>query len=88
MADVPAHYAFPHAGAGESAAWTCWPNAFDPVTKRRIGLLGLAPDVRCLEIGGGRGSIARWLARMSPHKARSRSRTWRPASCQDWRCRI
>lgn len=33
----------------------------DPVTKRRIERLGLAPDVRCLEVGGGRGSIARWL---------------------------
>jgi SAM-dependent methyltransferase len=28
---------------------------------RRIGQLGLCPAVRCLEIGGGRGSIARWL---------------------------
>ena len=31
------------------------------MTRRRIGRLGLAPDVRCLEVGGGRGSIARWL---------------------------
>ena len=28
---------------------------------RRIVRLGLAPGIRCLEIGGGRGSIALWL---------------------------
>jgi trans-aconitate methyltransferase len=39
-----------------------WPAArLDPVTKRRIGRLGLAPDVYCPEVGGGRGSIASWL---------------------------
>jgi SAM-dependent methyltransferase len=61
MADAPAHYAFPHAGADESRRLDLLAERLDPVTKRRIGRLGLAPDVRCLEIGGGRGSIARWL---------------------------
>ena len=28
---------------------------------RRIKALDLAPGARCLEAGGGRGSIARWL---------------------------
>jgi ubiquinone/menaquinone biosynthesis C-methylase UbiE len=61
MADVPARYAFPHTAADERRRLDLFAGRLDPVTKRRIGLLGLAPDVRCLEIGGGRGSIARWL---------------------------
>jgi SAM-dependent methyltransferase len=34
----------------------------DPATKRRIEALGIGPGSRCLEVGAGRGSIARWLA--------------------------
>jgi hypothetical protein len=48
-------------GAGESRRLDLLAERLDPVTKRRIGLLGLAPGVRCLEIGAGRGSVARWL---------------------------
>ena len=40
----------------------------DPLTKRRIEQLHLAREARCLEIGGGRGSITRWLAdRVGPN---------------------
>ena len=55
-------YAFPHTNTGESRRLDLFAERLDPVTKRRIGQLGLGPAVRCLEIGGGRGSIARWLA--------------------------
>jgi SAM-dependent methyltransferase len=34
----------------------------DSFTTTMLGRAGLAPDWRCLEIGAGRGSIARWLA--------------------------
>jgi SAM-dependent methyltransferase len=34
----------------------------DPTTRTRIEELGVGPGSRCLEIGAGRGSIARWLA--------------------------
>ncbi len=34
---------------------------FGPVTMRRIELLSFACGVRCLEIRGGLGLIARWL---------------------------
>jgi SAM-dependent methyltransferase len=34
----------------------------DPSTRRRIERLGIGPGSRCLEIGAGRGSVARWLA--------------------------
>lgn len=33
-------------------------------------MLSLAPGVRCLEIGGGRGSIARWLCEYVGPKGR------------------
>lgn len=34
----------------------------DSTTRRHIEQLGIGPGSRCLEIGAGRGSIARWLA--------------------------
>ena len=61
VTQTPAGYAFPHANDGESRRLDLFAEHLDPVTKRRIGRLGLSPAVRCLEIGGGRGSIARWL---------------------------
>jgi len=54
---MTAGYAFPHATAGESRRLHLLAERLDPVTKRRIGQLGLGPAVRCLEIGGGRGSM-------------------------------
>ena len=35
---------------------------FDAATRRVIDGVGLAPGWRCLEVGGGGGSVARWLA--------------------------
>lgn len=37
-------------------------SCYDPITQSHIQQLGLAHDVTCLEVGAGRGSIARWLA--------------------------
>lgn len=34
---------------------------WDPMTTRRLVALGVGPGARCLEIGGGGGSIAAWL---------------------------
>jgi ubiquinone/menaquinone biosynthesis C-methylase UbiE len=34
----------------------------DPITHRRISGLGFGPGWHCLEIGGGGGSVARWLS--------------------------
>ena len=36
---------------------------FDPGTIRHLEALGVSPGWRCLEIGGGGGSIAEWLCR-------------------------
>jgi SAM-dependent methyltransferase len=42
-------------------------SARDPGTIRRLDELGVAAGWRCLEVGAGRGSIARWLAeRVTP----------------------
>ena len=34
---------------------------WDNITRRRIRALGIQPGWRCLEVGAGSGSIARWL---------------------------
>jgi SAM-dependent methyltransferase len=61
MADAAADYAFPHTGTEERRRLDLFAERLDPLTRRRIGLLGLGPGARCLEVGGGRGSVARWL---------------------------
>src|SRR5215471_7906132 len=35
---------------------------FDPATFRYLAALGLQPGWSCLEVGGGGGSVARWMA--------------------------
>jgi trans-aconitate methyltransferase len=61
MTDDAAHYAFPHSATAERRRLELLEERLDPLTQRRIKALGLAPGARCLEIGGGHGSIARWL---------------------------
>lgn len=34
---------------------------FDPATKRRLERIGIGPGRRCLELGPGGGSVARWM---------------------------
>ncbi|GAA2779455.1 methyltransferase domain-containing protein [Streptomyces rameus] len=34
---------------------------YDPVTTRRLRALGVGPGSRCLEVGAGTGTVARWL---------------------------
>jgi SAM-dependent methyltransferase len=55
-------YAFPHSDENEARRLALLEQRLDPLTKRRIGSLGLGMGSRCLEIGGGRGSITRWLS--------------------------
>src|ERR1700740_2592078 len=35
---------------------------YDPGTFRRLGMFGPLAGARCLEVGAGAGSVARWLA--------------------------
>ena len=60
MTDAARHYAFPHGGADERRRLELFAERLDPLTVRRI-TLDLAPGAQCLKVGGGRGSIARWL---------------------------
>ncbi|GAA3804745.1 methyltransferase domain-containing protein [Streptomyces coacervatus] len=47
----------PQASGRFSALETC----YDPVSRRQLELTGLAPGWRCLEVGGGGGSLGDWL---------------------------
>lgn len=61
-------YAFPHAAADESRRLQLFQQRLDPLTMRRVERLDIAAGAACLEIGGGRGSITRWLAeRVGPN---------------------
>jgi 2-polyprenyl-3-methyl-5-hydroxy-6-metoxy-1,4-benzoquinol methylase len=55
-------YAFPHSDADESRRLGLLEQRLDPLTIRRIERLGIGRGSRCLEIGGGHGSITRWLS--------------------------
>ena len=55
-------YAFPHSARDESRRLQLLEQHLDPLTKQRIQRLGVGQGTRCLEIGGGRGSITRWLS--------------------------
>jgi SAM-dependent methyltransferase len=55
-------YAFPHSHQDESRRLQLFEQRLDPLTKRRIQRLGVGAGARCLEIGGGRGSVTRWLS--------------------------
>lgn len=61
MAEAP-HYAFPHRADDESRRLELFEQRLDPLTIRRIERLGVGRGARCLEIGGGRASITRWLS--------------------------
>ena len=55
-------YAFPHSAEDESRRLQLLEQRLDPLTKRRIQRLGVTKGASCPEIGGGRGSITRWLS--------------------------
>jgi SAM-dependent methyltransferase len=57
-------YAFPHTDADERRRLELLQERLDPITIRRIACLELSDGADCLEIGGGRGSIARHLCEL------------------------
>jgi SAM-dependent methyltransferase len=61
MTESAPDYAFPHVAADESRRLQLFEQRLDPLTIRRIERLGLTPGARCLEVGGGHGSMTRWL---------------------------
>lgn len=56
------HYAFKHSAADEPRRLELFQTRLDPLTIRRIKRLGIGQGASCLEIGGGHGSITRWLS--------------------------
>ncbi len=63
MMDPARGYAFPHANAQESRRLELLEQRLDPITTRRLERFGLPSGARCLDVGAGGGSIARWLCR-------------------------
>jgi len=61
MVRTAAPYAFPHSGDREERRLELLEQRLDPLTIRRIERLGLSRGARCLEVGAGHGSVARWL---------------------------
>ena len=57
---------FEHSATDEGERLALIEEEQDPYTISRIQALGLAADWHCLEIGAGRGSMARWLADQCP----------------------
>jgi 2-polyprenyl-3-methyl-5-hydroxy-6-metoxy-1,4-benzoquinol methylase len=55
-------YAYEHAWAMERARLAGLEAALDPGTREHLIRLGAGPGKRCLEVGAGGGSVARWLA--------------------------
>ena len=55
-------YAFDNAWEQAGRRLEMLQESSDPATRRRLSALGLGPGWHCLELGAGRGSIARWLS--------------------------
>lgn len=55
-------YLFDQAWERERARLGAMEAMYDPITIRHLTAIGVGAGWRCLEIGGGAGSIARWLA--------------------------
>ncbi|MCA1843079.1 MAG: methyltransferase domain-containing protein [Actinobacteria bacterium] len=63
-------YLFPHTWEGEGDRLTALTTALDPITRRHLLGRGLTDGWRCLEVGAGTGSIARWMAEQVGPKGR------------------
>ena len=55
-------YALDNASPEAATRFPALADAFDAGTQRHLTALGLGAGWHCLEVGGGGGSIARWLA--------------------------
>ena len=55
-------YVFDNSAAQTPSRLSTLEGIWDPCTIRRLTALGVAEGARCLEVGAGAGSIARWLS--------------------------
>ena len=56
-------YGFDHSWRGERDRMALAELFLDPVTVRHLESIGVSEGWRCLEVGAGAGSVARWLSR-------------------------
>jgi SAM-dependent methyltransferase len=54
-------YVFDNENAHSREQHRCLAAAYDPATTTRLLATGIGPGWRCLEVGAGGGSVARWL---------------------------
>jgi ubiquinone/menaquinone biosynthesis C-methylase UbiE len=57
-----ANYSLSNAWENARRRLTLLEQYLDPITHRRLSSLGLGKGWHCLEVGGGGGSVARWLS--------------------------
>ena len=57
-----AEYVLDNTAAEAEQRFASLESCYDPVTIRQLEQIGVATGWRCLEVGGGGGSIARWFA--------------------------
>jgi len=55
------HYALHHGWTHERRRLGLLEEVFDPYSRERLETVGVGPGARCLELGAGAGSMARWL---------------------------
>lgn len=55
-------YAFDNAPEHAGGCFDALQTRYDPLTFARLADLGVTPGMRCLDVGGGGGPIAAWLA--------------------------
>lgn len=55
-------YAFDSASEHAGGRFDALQASYDPVTFARLAAVGVTPGMRCLDVGGGGGSVAAWLA--------------------------
>jgi SAM-dependent methyltransferase len=60
--NIEGRYLFPHTWEGEGERLTGIASAFDPITRRHLAGRGVGDGWRCLEVGAGTGTVARWLS--------------------------
>jgi SAM-dependent methyltransferase len=60
--DIMANYVLDNAAAETEQRFASLESCYDPFTVRQLEEIGVATGWSCLEVGGGGGSIARWLA--------------------------
>ena len=56
-------YVFDNARQEAARRFDALAELYDPITTRHLEALGVQEGWRCLEVGGGSGSVAAWLAR-------------------------